>query len=281
MEAMVPELEDYEFRGYFSKAEISAIVQRRQKFEYDLRRRNAQKEDFLRYKSMCPMLQLLTRLSHRLMIVATCLYAEAPWKACADSLSAYKSSVCRYYEYEWKLEQLRGLRRKERNIVGKRSLADYGIVRRIHFIFDRATRKFKGEMGMWMAWLKFCKDSDSKQQVSKVVTKALKLHPNAPYLWAYAAAWCVIDLCLMTLVPTYAPHSVARLTSRPAALLRCEIIPCLDKGACRVQAPCHIARHILDTGSSVVMAPLGEPFTRTGERHDLPAHWDTSSPSQR
>ena len=27
--------------------------------------------------------------------------------------------------------------------------------------------------------------------MSKVVTKALKLHPSAPFLWTYAAAWRV------------------------------------------------------------------------------------------
>ena len=97
---------------------------------------------------------------------------------------------CRYYEYEWKLEQLRRTRRKLRDIGGKRSVADYGIVRRIHFIFERATRKFKGDLEVWTAWLAFCKESQSAKQVSKVVTKALKLHPGEPFLWTYAAAWC-------------------------------------------------------------------------------------------
>jgi U3 small nucleolar RNA-associated protein 6 len=100
------------------------------------------------------------------------------------------SGLHRYYEYEWKLEQLRRCRRKARGITGKRSLADYGLLRRIHFIFDRATRKFKGNLSVWMAWLEFCKSSRSSRQVSKVVTRALKLHPTAPFLWAYAAAWC-------------------------------------------------------------------------------------------
>ena len=48
MEAMVPELEDYERRGYFSRTEIASIVQRRQHFEYQLRRRNAVLVDYLR-----------------------------------------------------------------------------------------------------------------------------------------------------------------------------------------------------------------------------------------
>jgi U3 small nucleolar RNA-associated protein 6 len=88
---------------------------------------------------------------------------------------------------------LRQLRRKAKAISGKRSLADYGIVRRIHFIYDRATRKFKGDVTIWMSWLQFCKQSNSKRQVSKVVTKALKLHPAASHFWAYAAAWYAFE----------------------------------------------------------------------------------------
>jgi U3 small nucleolar RNA-associated protein 6 len=48
MEAMVPELEDCERRGYFSRSEIRVIVKRRQQFEYQLRRRNPILSDFLR-----------------------------------------------------------------------------------------------------------------------------------------------------------------------------------------------------------------------------------------
>jgi U3 small nucleolar RNA-associated protein 6 len=48
LEAMVPELEDYARRGYFDRDEIDAIVKRREHFEYQLRRRNAIKSDFLR-----------------------------------------------------------------------------------------------------------------------------------------------------------------------------------------------------------------------------------------
>jgi U3 small nucleolar RNA-associated protein 6 len=48
MEAMVPELEDCEKRGYFSRAEIRVIVKRRQQFEYSLRRRKPILTDFLR-----------------------------------------------------------------------------------------------------------------------------------------------------------------------------------------------------------------------------------------
>ena len=48
MEEMVPELEDLQEKGYFSKPEIREIVRRRENFEYALKRRTALKADFLR-----------------------------------------------------------------------------------------------------------------------------------------------------------------------------------------------------------------------------------------
>ena len=48
LEEMVPELEDMEQRGYFSRGEIRMIVQKRQDLEYNLQRRAALKKDFLR-----------------------------------------------------------------------------------------------------------------------------------------------------------------------------------------------------------------------------------------
>jgi U3 small nucleolar RNA-associated protein 6 len=142
LEEMVPELEDLEERGYFNKNEIKQIVQKRQDFEYNLRRRAALKADFLRY-----------------------------------------------IEYENKLEKLRQIRRKQRNIGGPSTLADHCIVRRTHFIFERALRKFRGDLSLWSRWLKFCQDSKSTRQMSRVLTRALQLHPNCASLWTYAAAW--------------------------------------------------------------------------------------------
>ncbi len=74
----------------------------------------------------------------------------------------------RYAEYEMQLEELRRVRRKTRNITGKRSLADFCIARRVHFIFERATRKFRGNLPLWMAWLKHCRNTKSHVQFSKV-----------------------------------------------------------------------------------------------------------------
>lgn len=53
----------------------------------------------------------------------------------------------RYIEYESKLEELRSSRRKSRGISGKKALAEFCITRRIHFIYERATRKFRWGRG--------------------------------------------------------------------------------------------------------------------------------------
>ncbi|KAJ9518134.1 hypothetical protein QJQ45_010109 [Haematococcus lacustris] len=142
MEEMIPELEELESKGYFNRGEIKSIVQKRQDFEYALKRRAALKRDFLRY-----------------------------------------------IEYEQKLDELRLHRKKELGIKGKKGLAENGSVRRIHFIFERATRKFKADLSLWMAWIQHCKHSKSTKQLSKVVTKALHRHSHVPALWIEAAAW--------------------------------------------------------------------------------------------
>lgn len=48
-EAMVPELQDLEKRGFFSRTELRQIARKRTDFEYLLKRRATLREDFLRY----------------------------------------------------------------------------------------------------------------------------------------------------------------------------------------------------------------------------------------
>ena len=62
--------------------------------------------------------------------------------------------------------------------TGKKTVADVAIVRRIHFIYDRATRKFKSDVQLWMTWIEFCKKSKSSKQLSKVIRyQADHVHP--------------------------------------------------------------------------------------------------------
>ena len=50
MEMMIPELQDLEARGYFTKEEIRQITKRRSDFEYLLKRKAARKADYLRFE---------------------------------------------------------------------------------------------------------------------------------------------------------------------------------------------------------------------------------------
>lgn len=104
--------------------------------------------------------------------------------------------------------------------AGKKSIADVEIVRRIHFIYERAGRKFRSDISLWMRWIETCKCFKSSKQLSKVrqdctviglgmcvtwvfpdlvdpgylthvqvITKALRRHSTVSELWVEAARW--------------------------------------------------------------------------------------------
>ena len=52
--------------------------------------------------------------------------------------------------------------------AGVKSIADTAIIKRIHFIYERAARKFKSDMQLWIDWLAYCKKSKSSKLHSKV-----------------------------------------------------------------------------------------------------------------
>eukprot|EP00967_Tisochrysis_lutea_P060483 scaffold77366_cov20-Tisochrysis_lutea.AAC.1 len=57
---------------------------------------------------------------------------------------------------------------QEHKHTSQRGPAETGIVRRIHFTYERATRKFKADLDLWLAWIDYCKSSNSTKQMSKV-----------------------------------------------------------------------------------------------------------------
>jgi len=91
-----------------------------------------------------------------------------------------------YVRYEVALESLR-LRRSKALNWRKRTLSDYAGVRRMHFIFERSTRKFKGDKRIWYQYIDFCLRSGSTKILSKILLKALKFHPKQVHLWVLAA----------------------------------------------------------------------------------------------
>ena len=79
-------------------------------------------------------------------------------------------------EYETRLEELRRLRRDALGLGGgKRTLADHALVRRVHFIYQRATRRFRGDLALWSAWLAHCEAAGSARKFSQVRSWTLPL----------------------------------------------------------------------------------------------------------
>lgn len=89
----------------------------------------------------------------------------------------------RYTEYEMNLESLRRKRVKRLGV----KVSNHTGQRRIFFILDRATKKFPGDVGLWMQYITLAQKQGSNKKVSKLLTSVLRLHPTKPELWIYAA----------------------------------------------------------------------------------------------
>jgi U3 small nucleolar RNA-associated protein 6 len=87
---------------------------------------------------------------------------------------------------------LDALYRKRTKRLGIRARMHYG-TRRIFFILDRATRKFPGDVPLWMQYVEFAKREKANGVLAKTLAAALKLHPAKPELWIYAARHAVED----------------------------------------------------------------------------------------
>lgn len=93
------------------------------------------------------------------------------------------SDYARYAEYEINLDSLRRKRAKRLGIKNN----NHSGPRRIFFIFDRATRKFHGDIKLWMQYIGFARKQKSSKKLSEIITSVLRLHPTKPELWIYAA----------------------------------------------------------------------------------------------
>ena len=99
-------------------------------------------------------------------------------------------NYARYAEYEMNLESLRRTRVKR---LGVKTSTHTG-QRRIFFILDRATKKFPGDVGLWMQYITFAQKQRSNKKVSELLTSVLRLHPTKPELWIYAATMRSADI---------------------------------------------------------------------------------------
>ena len=111
-----------------------------------------------------------------------------------NARGSQSSDYARYAEYEMNLESLRKRRVKR---LGVKSTNHTG-QRRIFFVLDRATRKFQGDIGLWMQYIAYARKQKSNKMVSQILTTMLRLHPTKAALWIFAANYALEERGDMT-----------------------------------------------------------------------------------
>ena len=166
LESTVPELKDLQKRRIFTADEIKSIIKRRTEFEYSMRRRGIDRHEkrqivrqYVDYESS---LEQLRKLRKRKL----------------DKL--YKEEMNEEYE---KLAALLNSNRKNR-------ISEYSIVRRIHYIYDRALSSWlAGDEQMWLEYIKYARSNNVGSKLSEIFGRALQQVPRSEQLWSMAAGW--------------------------------------------------------------------------------------------
>lgn len=81
LEAMLPELEELQRVGLFTRGEVQSVIRKRRTFEYRMLRRPADKEDFLH------AIQVLVHCGRRTWssVLGRAAYARMPLTLCSTS----------------------------------------------------------------------------------------------------------------------------------------------------------------------------------------------------
>jgi U3 small nucleolar RNA-associated protein 6 len=58
----------------------------------------------------------------------------------------------------------------------KQSISDYAGNRRIFFIFERALRKFKGDLSLWLQYIEFAKANSANKTLGKIFAEYVSLY---------------------------------------------------------------------------------------------------------
>lgn len=103
--------------------------------------------------------------------------------------AAEKRDFERYIEYEMTFERLLKSRRERQGVKKGKGTGKFSCVKHIHFIFDRAVKKFRGDIDLWLEWIAYAKSEMSSKVLSKIFARALQLHPRNAKLWVHAAAY--------------------------------------------------------------------------------------------
>ena len=87
------------------------------------------------------------------------------------------------------LEFLRAMRMKR---IGVKAAGHSG-QKRIFLVLNRATRKFPGNVALWLQYIEYAKRQKSLKKLSQIFSTVLRLHPTTPELWILAANYALIE----------------------------------------------------------------------------------------
>ncbi|KAF2870984.1 hepatocellular carcinoma-associated antigen 66 [Massariosphaeria phaeospora] len=99
-----------------------------------------------------------------------------------NARGSHSSDYVRYIEFEKNVDALRRKRIKRLGVKYKGSGQ-----RSIYFLYNRAVRKFSGDLGLWMQFIEFALKEKAFKRVNEILTSVVRLHPTKPELWIYAA----------------------------------------------------------------------------------------------
>ncbi|KAI3597017.1 u3 small nucleolar rna-associated protein 6 [Moniliophthora roreri] len=101
---------------------------------------------------------------------------------------AKKADFLRYVQYEMNLELLRRKRLERMKLPpAPTTVSDYALVRRQFYIFERALKRFKSDVGLWIQYIQVAEKEGARSLVGRIIARALQLHANTPSLYIIAA----------------------------------------------------------------------------------------------
>lgn len=109
------------------------------------------------------------------------------------TLAAQRSKPTDYIRYAEYEINLASLIRKRCRRLGIKGIKNYSGQRTVFYIYDRATKKIPGDLGLWVQYIRFCQQEKAMKKLSKVLTACLRLHPREWGVWILAAKWYAED----------------------------------------------------------------------------------------
>jgi U3 small nucleolar RNA-associated protein 6 len=97
------------------------------------------------------------------------------------------ADYARYAEYEMNLDALRKKRMQRKGVKA----TGHSGQKKVFFILERGTRKFQGDLRLWMQYVEYARAQKARRKIKEVMTAMLRLHPTKAELWMYAARWSV------------------------------------------------------------------------------------------